>query len=277
MEQWIEQLRTVLTDFGLRIIAAIAIFIIGRWAAAIVRKTVKRLMNRNDADPTLVSFISNLAYIAVLAFVTAAALAKLGVQTASFVAVLGAAGLAVGLALQGSLSNFAAGVLLLVLRPFNGGDYIEAAGTAGIVSQIRLLTTTLMTPDNRKVIVPNSKIMGDTITNFSSEETRRIDLVFGVGYDDNLDHVKSVIRDVLAQETRLLDEPEPVIGVVELADSSINIAVRPWVKAADYLNVSFSLLETMKKRFDAEGINIPYPQRDIHMHESKNPTTLQSQ
>lgn len=276
MEQWIEQLRAVFTDFGLRIIAAIAIFIIGRWAAKIVRNTVKRLLNRSNTDPTLVGFISNLAYVAVLAFIIAAALAKLGVQTASFVAVLGAAGLAIGLALQGSLSNFAAGVLLLFLRPFKGGDYIEAAGTAGIVREIRILTTTLMTPDNRKVVVPNSKIMGDTITNFSAEETRRMDLVFGVGYDDNLEHVKSVIKDVLAQDDRVLSEPAPVIGVIELADSSINIAVRPWVKAADYLDVMFSLLETMKNRFDAEGINIPYPQRDIHMHGNGSPMNLQS-
>ncbi|MGB3493645.1 MAG: mechanosensitive ion channel domain-containing protein [Elainellaceae cyanobacterium] len=270
MEQWIDQLRAVFTDFGLRIVAAIAIFIIGRWAAGIVRNTVKRLLNRSNTDPTLVGFISNLAYIAVLAFIVAAALAKLGVQTASFVAMLGAAGLAIGLALQGSLSNFASGVLLLFLRPFKGGDYIEAAGTAGIVRDIQILTTTLMTPDNRRVVVPNSKIMGDTITNFSAEDTRRMDLVFGVGYDDNLEHVKSVIKDVLAQEERILSDPAPVIGVVELADSSINIAVRPWVKAADYWDVMFSLLETMKNRFDAEGINIPYPQRDIHVHESSS-------
>lgn len=276
MEQWIEQLRAVFTDFGLRIVAAIAIFIIGRWAAKIIRKTVKRLLSRSNTDPTLVGFISNLAYVAVLAFIIAAALAKLGVQTASFIAVLGAAGLAVGLALQGSLSNFAAGVLLLFLRPFKGGDYIEAAGTAGIVREIQILTTTLMTPDNRKVVVPNSKIMGDTITNYSAEDTRRMDLVFGVGYDDNLEHVQSVIKDVLAQEDRVLSEPAPVVGVVELADSSINIAVRPWVKAADYLDVMFSLLETTKNRFDAEGINIPYPQRDIHVLENGSPMNLQS-
>lgn len=267
MEQWIEQLRTVFTDFGLRIIAAIVIFIIGRWAASLVRKAVKRLMARSNSDPTLVSFTSNLAYIAVLAFIIAAALAKLGVQTASFVAVLGAAGLAVGLALQGSLSNFAAGVLLLILRPFKAGDYVEAGGTAGIVRDIQILTTTLMTPDNRRVIVPNSKIMGDTITNVSAEDTRRMDLVFGVGYDDNLDHVKTVIKDVLAQEGRLLSDPAPTIGILELADSSINIAVRPWVNAADYWGVYFDLMETMKKRFDAEGINIPYPQQDVYVHQ----------
>jgi len=270
VEQWIEQLRTIGTEFGLRILAAIAIFIIGRWAAKITRNLVKRAIKRSDADPTIVSFVGNMSYVAVLAFATIAALSKLGVQTASFIAVLGTAGLAIGLALQGSLSNFAAGFLLLIFRPFKAGDYIEGGGTSGIVKEIQIFTTVLMTPDNRKVIVPNSKILGDNITNVTSEETRRIDFVFGVGYNDDLDKVKQVILDVLTQEKRLLTDPEPSIGVLELADSSVNLAVRPWVKGDDYWDVYFDVMEAMKKRFDAEGINIPFPQQDVHMYQYSN-------
>jgi small conductance mechanosensitive channel len=222
-------------------------------------------MERADADPALASFFCKLAYGALLVLVVIAAVGQLGVQTTAFIAVLGAAGLAVGLALQGSLANFAAGVLLIVFRPFRAGDYIEAAGTAGSVEEINLFTTKLRTPDNRTVIVPNAQVTDGTITNYSARDTRRLDLQFGVSYGDDLDQVKRVIGEVLAAESRLEKEPEPTIGLLSLGDSSVNFAVRPWVKTADYWAVFFDLQEAMKKRFDAEGISIPFPQRDVHL------------
>lgn len=270
MSEWISQIRELFTVFGLRILAAIAIFIIGRWVAKLSQRIVRRIMRRNDSDPTLVGFISNLTYFAVLACIIIAALSQLGVQTASFVAVLGAAGLAIGLALQGSLSNFAAGVLMLIFRPFKAGDFIEGAGTIGIVQEIQIFTTILKSPDNRKIIVPNSKLLNDNIINYSAESQRRVDLTFGVSYDDNLDKVKQVITDVLTSDRRILTDPPPRIGVSELADSSVNIAVWSWVNAADYLDVMFGLNETIKKRFDAEGITIPYPHQDVYMHQVNN-------
>ncbi|HHP7244933.1 MAG TPA: mechanosensitive ion channel family protein [Elainellaceae cyanobacterium] len=270
MSEWISQIRELFTVFGLKVLAAIAIFIIGRWVAKLSQRIVRRIMRRNDSDPTLIGFISNLTYFAVLACIIIAALSQLGVQTASFVAVLGAAGLAIGLALQGSLSNFAAGVLMLIFRPFKAGDFIEGAGTIGIVQEIQIFTTILKSPDNRKIIVPNSKLLSDNIINYSAESQRRVDLTFGVSYDDNLDQVKQVITDVLTSDRRILTDPAPRIGVSELADSSVNIAVWSWVNAADYLDVMFGLNETIKKRFDAEGITIPYPHQDVYMHQVNN-------
>lgn len=263
-----EQLETVylaIAAFGLKLLAALVIFVVGRWLAKWVSRMIRRGMDRSQTDPALAGFVSTLAYGGLLVLVVIAAVGQLGVQTTSFIAVLGAAGLAVGLALQGSLSNFAAGVLLIVFRPFRAGDYIEAAGTAGSVEEIHLFTTTLRTPDNRTVIVPNAQITDGTITNYSARETRRLDLQFGVSYADDLDRVKRVIGEVLAAEPRLEQEPEPTIGLLSLGDSSVNFAVRPWVKTADYWAVFFDLQEAMKKRFDAEGISIPFPQRDVHL------------
>lgn len=265
-----EQIETLVegvSQFGLQIVAAIAVFIVGRWIARRISGLLERGLQRAGTDPALVGFFRNIAYFGLLVMVIIAAVGQLGVQTTSFIAVLGAAGLAVGLALQGSLANFAAGVLMIIFRPFKAGDFIDAAGTAGVVEEIELFTTRMRTPDNKTIIIPNAQITAGTITNFSARDTRRLDLVFGVSYGDDLDKVKQVINQVLADEPRLLKEPEPLIGILELGDSSVDFAVRPWVQSIDYWPVFFALQEAMKKRFDQEGINIPFPQRDVHLYQ----------
>jgi len=264
----IEKAQELIAVFGLKIVAAIVIFVIGRWIAKALKKGMIRLMEKSKVEPTLVSFVGHLIYFALLTFVILAALGQLGVQTTSFIAVIGAAGLAIGLALQGSLANFAAGVLMLIFRPFKVGDFIEAAGTAGTVEEIQIFTTQLKTPDNKTIIIPNGKITSDNITNISAKPTRRVDFVFGVSYGDDIDRVKEVISEVLAQDSRILPDPPPKIALLQLADSSVNFAVRPWVKAGDYWDVYFEINERMKKRFDAEGINIPFPQRDVHLFQT---------
>jgi small conductance mechanosensitive channel len=262
-------LTELVTLYGVRVIAALAIFILGRWVARILKGFVQRMMRKTEVDDTLVSFVGNLTYIALLTFVVIAALNQLGVQTTSFIAVIGAAGLAIGLALQGSLANFAAGVLLIIFRPFKGGDFIEGAGVAGTVEKIHIFTTQLKSPDNKTIIIPNAKLTGDNITNYSAKETRRVDMVFGVGYSDDLQKVKQILEDILAKDDRVLKDPAPTIGVLELADSSVNFVCRPWVKTADYWSVYFDITETVKNRFDAEGVSIPFPQRDVHLFEQK--------
>ena len=255
--------------YGLKIIAAIVIFVVGRWVARALRNVAKKMMVKGDVDETLISFVGNLTYITLLAFVIIAALNQLGIQTTSFIAVIGAAGLAIGLALQGSLANFAAGVLMIIFRPFKAGDYIEGAGVAGVVEEIQIFATQLKTPDNKKIIVPNAKMMGDNITNYSAKDTRRVDMVIGVGYGDDLKKVREVLEDILAKDDRILEDPAPTIGVLELGDNSVNFAVRPWVKTEDYWGAYFDVTETVKRRFDEEGISIPYPQRDVHLYEYK--------
>jgi small conductance mechanosensitive channel len=257
------------TEFGVNILAALAIFIIGRWVVRYLKNITLRAMKKRDVDPTLTKFVGNLAYVALLTFVIIAALGMLGIQTTSFIAVLGAAGLAVGLALQGSLSNFAAGVLMIIFRPFKVGDFIEGAGTAGVVEEIQIFTTQLRTPDNKTIIIPNAKLTADNIVNFSAKGTRRADMVFGIGYDDDIDKARNIISEILSNETRILQDPPPQVAVSELADSSVNFVVRPWVNADDYWGVVFDLTEAVKKRFDAEGISIPFPQRDVHLYEHK--------
>ncbi|MDH3915389.1 MAG: mechanosensitive ion channel [Chromatiales bacterium] len=254
-------------DFGVRLLAALAIFIIGRWVARRLAGLIEQGMQRTDADTMLTGFVRNLTYMGLLTFVILAAVGQLGVQTTSFIAVLGAAGFAVGLALQGSLGNFASGVLIMIFRPFKSGDFVEAGGTMGIVEAIQIFTTTLRTGDNKTIIVPNGQITSGTITNYSAKDTRRVDLVIGVSYGDDLDKVRRVIEEVIAAEGRVLSEPEPTIGVLELADSSVNFAVRPWVKSSDYWPVYFGLMESFKKRFDQEGISIPFPQQDVYLHQ----------
>lgn len=251
---------------GLSVLYALIIFVVGRWAAGLISGAIRKVMSRHKIDPALISFASSLAYFGLLAFVVVATLEQIGVKATSFVAIIGAAGLAVGLALQGSLSNFASGVLIILFRPFRIGDYVEAAGTAGVVKEITILTTVLATPDNKKIIVPNSAVMSGTITNFSANDTRRLDLVFGVGYSSDLPHVKKVLEEIIATEPRCLKDPAPTVGVLALADSSINFAVRPWVKTSDYWPTYFDLQMRVKQRFDEEGISIPFPQRDVHLY-----------
>ncbi len=267
--EWIATAQSMLTAFGLKLVAAILIFVIGRWVARIFQNGLEKAMVKAKVDPVLVTFTTNMAYAVVIISVVMAALGQLGVQTTSFIAVLGAAGLAVGLALQGSLANFASGVLMIIFRPFKLGDYIEGGGVSGVVRHIHIFTTTLTTPDNKRVIVPNSKIMGDNIVNYSAEGTRRLDLTASISYGDSIDKAKAALLDLLAKDSRVLKDPAPMIGVSAMADSSINFAVRPWVKSEDYWAVFFDLNEAIKKRFDADGLTIPFPQRDVHLYSEK--------
>ncbi|MEJ2638504.1 MAG: mechanosensitive ion channel [Desulfosarcinaceae bacterium] len=269
MEDAIAKVYELLTVYGLKLVAAVVIFIVGRWVAKLLRKLIERLMTKSNVDPTLVSFTGNLAYVALLAFVIIAALGQLGIQTTSFIAVLGAAGLAIGLALQGSLSNFAAGFLMIIFRPFRVGDFIEGAGVAGTVEEIQIFTTQLKTPDNKTIIIPNSSLTADNIVNWSVKGTRRVDLTMGIGYDDDIDKARQIMTDIMAADDRVLKDPAPQIAVAELGDSSVNFTVRPWTAAGDYWGVHFDLTEKFKKAFDEAGINIPYPQRDVHLYEHK--------
>ncbi len=263
-----EWLKTDGVAFGIDLIAAIIILIVGRIAVGFVVRAIRIGMRKNGIDKTLETFICNLVKWALMIVVIIASISQLGIQTTSFVAIFGAAGLAVGLALQGSLSNFAAGVLIVLFRPYKAGDWIEAAGIAGAVEQVQILTTVLRTGDNKRVIVPNSQIMNSVITNYSANDTRRIDLVIGVGYDDDLDKTRRVLEEIVAADERVLKEPAPQIAVSELGASSVDFVVRPWVSTPDYWGTRFDLTETIKKRFDQEGISIPYPQQDVHLHKA---------
>jgi small conductance mechanosensitive channel len=259
----------LLAIYGIKVIAAVLIFVIGRWVAKGVTRVIRNVMTRRNTDATLISFVSNLAYVALLAFVIIAAVNQLGIQTASFIAVLGAAGLAVGLALQGSLANFAAGVLLIIFKPFKVDDFIEGAGVSGIVEEIQIFTTQLRTPDNKTIIIPNSKMLGDNITNYTVKGTRRVDMVFGIGYGDDIDKAKRCIQEIVDQDDRVLKDPATALVVSELGDSSVNLTLRVWTTVDDYWNFFFETMENVKKRFDAEGISIPFPQRDVHVYEHK--------
>ena len=259
----------LLTVYGLRVIAAIVIFVVGRWVALGVAKLIQRIMIRSKVDETLVSFVRHLSYVTLLAFVVIAALNQLGIQTASFIAVMGAAGLAIGLALQGSLGNFAAGVLMIIFKPFKVGDFIDGGGVAGIVEKIEIFTTQLKTPDNKTIIMPNAKLTGDNITNFNVKGTRRVDFVFGIGYGDDIDKARGIIKEIIDQDERVMKEPEPAIVVSELGDSSVNFTVRAWTAVGDYWSFYFDTIENVKKQFDAQGVSIPFPQRDVHIYEHK--------
>ena len=265
VEKIVEWLQTEGVAFGIDLVAALAIFIVGRIAIGFIVRGIRIAMRKNDIEKTLETFICNLIRWALMVVVIIAAIAQVGIQTTSFIAVFGAAGLAIGLALQGSLSNFAAGVLIVLFRPYRVGDWIEAAGISGSVEQVQILTTVLTTGDNKQVIVPNSQIMDSIITNYSAKDTRRIDLVIGVGYDDDLDKTRKTLEDIIASDERILKDPPHKIAVSELADSSVNFVVRPWCKTGDYWGVRFDLMETIKKRFDQEGISFPYPQQDVHI------------
>jgi len=238
------------------------------WAAKFIKKMLRKIMKKREMDDTISSFLANLAYAIIVAFVVIATLSKVGIETTSFVAIIGAAGLAVGLALQGALANFAAGFLLILFRPFKSGDFIQAAGTAGSIQEIQMLYTVLKTPDNIKVVIPNGKLMGDIIVNFSAHESRRAEWIFGVGYNDDMKKVRKILTSLIENENRILKDPAPQIIVKELGDNSVNFAVRGYINQADYWDVYFGMTETVKDTFDKEGINIPYPQRDVHLFQS---------
>ena len=253
-------------DFGIKVATALAVFLIGKFLVRLVVSAISKVMQKQAVDKTLETFICNLVRISLMVVVVIAAIGALGIQTTSFIAIFGAAGLAVGLALQGSLSNFASGVLIVLFRPYRVGDFVEAAGIAGSVEQVQILTTILKTGDNKQIIVPNSQIMDSIITNYSANPTRRVDMVVGVSYDDDLDKVRKTIEDLIAAEDRILADPAPTIAVSALADSSVNFVVRPWVNSADYWGVMFDMTEAIKKRFDKEGISFPFPQQDVHLY-----------
>ncbi len=262
-----EFIMTTGVEFGINLIAAIAIFYIGKWIANAMVNGLRTLMQKSDVDDTLEAFVCNLVRMALLVVVAIAAIGQLGVETTSLLAVMGAAGLAVGLALQGSLSNFASGVLIVLFRPYKVGDWVEAAGISGAVEEVQILVTVMKTGDNKKIIVPNSQIMGSIITNYSANETRRVDLTIGVSYDDDLDKVRKELQALVDADDRILKDPAVTIAVSGLGDSSVDFAVRPWVKTSDYWGVYFDLTENIKKRFDEVGISFPFPQQDVHLHQ----------
>lgn len=268
----LSQISRLIMDYSINIVLAAAIFIAGKWFAKRIIVITKRLMERHDVDSTIANFAGNIAYVALLAFVIIAALSQLGIPTASFVALVGAAGLAIGLALQGSLSNFASGVLLVLFHPIRLDDYVEAAGVSGSVKEINVFSTTLITPDRRTITVPNSLVLGGPIINYSTSTSRRIDLVISVGYDADLSEAKSLIEQVVKNDNRVLVENELTIGVLALAASSVDLAVRPWVASENYTAAKFELQEAIKNALDSAGISIPYPQLDVHLN---TPSTAQ--
>lgn len=257
-------IETYVVPWGINIIMALAIFIIGKFVVKLLVKLSKKLMTKAKVDNILINFIASIINTVLLLFVVVAALDQLGVDTTSMIALIGAAGLAIGLALQGTLQNLASGVMLIIFRPFKDGDFIEAAGVSGVVEQIGIFSITMRTGDNREIIIPNGEVYGGTITNNSRRDTRRVDMVFGIGYDDDLLQAKDIIKKILSEDERILADPAPTVAVGELADSSVNFNVRPWCKTSDYWGVYGDIHEKIKLTFDAEGISIPYPQMDIH-------------
>jgi len=245
---------------------AIAIFVVGKIVAKMVLGLLGKVLKRSKMDDMLVNFILSISNAILLLVIIVAALDRLGVDTTSLIAIVGAAGLAIGLSLQDSLKNFAAGVMLLLFKPFKAGDFIEAAGVSGVVDEISIFTSTMHTVDNRSVIVPNGAIYSGVIINYSAQDTRRVDMVFGIGYEADLRQAKQLLADIIAEDDRILKDPATVIAVSELADSSVNFIVRPWVNSADYWGVLWDTTEKVKLRFDEAGISIPFPQMDVHLH-----------
>jgi len=266
LQQYLDGAWALVTANYRPVLAALVILVIGRMAAGWVRKLTRKGLERGDVDATLVPFVAKLVYWAVMAVVVIAALNRLGVATTSVVAIFGAAGLAVGLALQGTLSNFASGVMLLVFRPFDVGDVVEVGGTVGKVKEIGIAATTLNTGDNVKVVMPNSQIYGAKISNYNGNDTRRVDLVMGIGYDDNIQTATDTIRRIVTSHELVLADPEPQIAVSNLGDSSVDIVVRPWCNTSDYWTIRFELTRSLKEGLEAAGCSIPYPQRDVHMY-----------
>ena len=255
--------------YAFNIIGALLIFIVGKWLARKIADLLAKLMEKNDVDATLVNFLRNLAYYTMVVLVVVAAVGRLGVNTTSFLTIIGAAGLAVGLALKDSLSNFAAGVMLVLFRPFTIGDVVSTAGITAKVEKITIFNTLFCTPDNQLVIVPNNKIISDIITNINAKDTRRIDLVVGISYTDDMVQTRDILQGLAKDDSRILTDPETTVAVAELADSSVNLVFRPWVKTADYWAVRFDLTEGIKNALDEAGISIPYPQQDVHLFVEK--------
>ena len=261
----------LIVGWALKIVAALAILVIGNWLAKKIAAIFVKMMDRNEVDITLTKFLKNIIYYALLIAVVIAAPGQLGINTTPFLTVVGAAGLAIGLALKDSLANFSAGVMLILFRPFKVGDVVNVAGETGSVEEITIFNTVMNTPDNQKKIIPNGIVASGTITNITANDTRRIDMVFGIGYGDDIKAAERLLVDLVKAEPNVLTDPEPTVAVAELADSSVNFVVRPWVKTDDYWDVYWDLMREVKLRFDREGISIPFPQRDVHLYTDNNP------
>lgn len=265
VQKYLDFIYNALQVYGTKIALGVVLFFIGMFVIKLIKKGVIKSFTRFNIDLTISKFLATVLNVILITALVIAVLDFVGFETASFIAILGAAGLAIGLALQGSLSNLAAGVMIISFRPFKVGDFVEAGGTMGSVKEIQIFNTIMTTPDNKLIILPNSKIIGDTITNFTANDMRRMDLVFGIGYGDNIKKAKDIITKVLDADERVLKDPAYTVGVLELGDSSVNLAVRPWVKTSQYWELYWYLMETMKEEFDANGITIPFPQRDVHL------------
>jgi len=265
IEKMKETLIPFIAEYGVQVLGAIIILIVGRIAAGVCRSLVKKAVGRTKVDPAVGDFVGGMVFYGVIAFTVIAALSKFGVQTTSFVAVIGAAGLAVGLAMQGALANFASGVLILIFRPFRSEDFIEAADAKGVVEGIGIFTTTLRSPDNKKLIIPNAAVTRGTITNYNANGTRRIDLVASISYIDDMRKAQEVLHEMLKKDERILDDPAPTVAVHTLNDSSVDLVVRPWVKAEDYWDVYFDTTRAIKEALEAAGLSIPFPQHDVHL------------
>ena len=263
--QWLENNLGMFIEYMVNIAASILIVLIGFYVARLISKAIHKLMLNRKVDPLISGFTSNMVKYLILSFVVIAALGRIGIQTASFVAVIGAAGLAIGLALQGALSNFAAGVLLIIFRPIKTGEFVEVGGTSGSVDSVQIFTTTLHSADNKMVVVPNNNVLSNNIINYTRTGQRRVDLTVGVSYSSDLKQTREVIRKVLEADDRVLKDPGYTIGVCALADSSVNFVVRPWVKSENYWGAFFDLYENIKVALDEAGIEIPFPQRDVHL------------
>lgn len=267
LQQTLDSVLPLITRYGLQVLGAIIILVIGKFAASLSARIVRKGMTKAKADPALTGFLSSGVSIAVMAFAIIAALAKFGIETTSFIAVLGAAGFAVGLALQGSLGNFAAGVMILIFRPIRVGDLVEAGGFLGTIVEIGIFVTTMNTLDNRKIIIPNGVITGNVINNVNGNGTRRVDMTAGIGYGEDMSKAKGILMEILESHPKVLKDPAPTVAVSELGDSSVNFVVRPWVQAEDYWTVWFEVTQSIKERFDAQGVSIPFPQRDVHFYQ----------
>ena len=263
----LEQIMSFVTNYAWNILGALLIFFIGKWVARKLSSLLGKLLARQNVDQTLIQFLNNIVYYALMVVVIMATVDQLGVDTTSFLAIFGAAGLAVGLALKDSLGNIASGVMLVFFRPFKIGDYVTAGGVSGTIETINVFNTIFQTPDNQRIIVPNGQITNDSIINVNAHPTRRLDLVFGISYEDNILTARAIFKNVLDSEPRILEEPAPRISVLELANSSVNMCVRPWVKSEDYWDLKFELTEKIKLALDEAGITIPYPQTDVHLHQ----------
>lgn len=266
MEKYVNMISEFLVLYGLKVVGAIVIIVLGFFISKMIRRLFRRVLSKSRIDGTIVSFISNMIYGLILTFVAIMAMNQLGVETTSFVAILGAAGLAVGFALKDSLSNLSAGIMLIIFRHFKIGDYIEGAGVAGSVEEMNIFTTKLVTPDNKVIYVPNSTLISTSLINYSSKDTRRVDMIFGIGYEDDIPKARGIISSILKSDSRILIDPEPQIVIHSLGDSSVNFAVRPWVSKENYWDVYFDITEKVKLRFDEEKISIPFPQRDVHIY-----------